>query len=453
MFVPLVLAAAAGLVPVCLTQLADTSLFPVGPLASSDIKWNTKVCDVTNYGNATADLGPPLLAAFNACSTGGVVHIPSGTYSMSTFVTLSGGSAWAINLEGTIERAGNVTGGNMIAVTSSTDFELYSGNGEGAIQGYGYKFLSQGSYGPRLLRLTNVTSFAVHDIALVDSPAFHFVMDTCSQGEVFNIIIRGANKGGLDGIDVWGQQIWIHDVEVSNKDECVTVKSPAHNILIEDIYCNWSGGCAMGSLNAGTNISHIQYSNVYSSNANQMYMFKSNGGDGTVTDVLLENFIGHNNAYSLYINGYWSSETVQPGDGVLYDSITFSNWIGDCANGSQRPPIYINCPASMPCTNITIEDVAIWTDAGNEEYYKCANDIDSHGYCLNSDIDFTPNATVTSTVTATPSGWAAPYMPSDLSTGFATDSSIPVPTVPATFFPGATPVTPRAYQESSTYEA
>jgi len=38
------------------------------------------------------------------------------------------------------------------------------------------------------------------------------------------MIIRGGNEGGLDGIDVWGTNIWIHDVEVTNKDECVTIK-------------------------------------------------------------------------------------------------------------------------------------------------------------------------------------------------------------------------------------
>lgn len=268
------LAAAATLLPVSFAQLADTSTYPIGPLTSSDTKWATKVCDVTDYGDATTDLGGPLLLAFDACSSGGVVSIPSGSYDMSTFVTLSGGSAWAINLEGTIYRTGSTDSGNMIAIESTTDFEFYSSNGKGAIQGYGYQFLEDGGYGPRLLRLTDVTSFSVHDIALVDSPAFHLVLDTANQGEVYNMIIRGANLGGLDGIDVWGFQVWIHDVEVTNKDECVTVKSPANHILIEDIYCNWSGGCAMGSLNDGTDISKIQYSNVYTVNSNQMYMVR-----------------------------------------------------------------------------------------------------------------------------------------------------------------------------------
>ena len=50
------------------------------------------------------------------------------------------------------------------------------------------------------------------------------MLDKCSNGELYNMIIRGGNEGGLDGIDIWGSNIHAHDIEVSNKDECVTVK-------------------------------------------------------------------------------------------------------------------------------------------------------------------------------------------------------------------------------------
>jgi len=50
----------------------------------------------------------------------------------------------------------------------------------------------------------------------------------------------------------------------------VTVKSPSHNILVENIYCNWSGGCAMGSLGEDTDISDITYKNVYTWTSNQV---------------------------------------------------------------------------------------------------------------------------------------------------------------------------------------
>ena len=138
-------------------QLADTSVYPIGPLTSSSTKWAKKVCDITKYGavaDGETDSGQAILDAFNACSSGGVVNIPSGTFALATWVTLNGGSAWAINLEGTIVRTGTA-GGNMIVIEHTTDFEIYSSNGQGAMQGYGYEFHQQGEYGPRLLRLTD----------------------------------------------------------------------------------------------------------------------------------------------------------------------------------------------------------------------------------------------------------------------------------------------------------
>ena len=190
---------------------------------------------------------------------------------MATWQTLNGGTGWALQLDGIIQRTGTA-GGHMIIVENANDFEFFSQTSKGAIQGFGYEFTSKGTYGPRIFRLVTSTNFAIHDLALVDSPAFHLILDNSSDGEVYNLIIRGGNEGGLDGIDVSGSNIYIHDVEVTNKDECVTIKNPASNMLVEDIYCNWSGGCAMGSLGAATNIENIQYNRIYTWQSNQMYM-------------------------------------------------------------------------------------------------------------------------------------------------------------------------------------
>lgn len=43
----------------------------------------------------------------------------------------------------------------------------------------------------------------------------------------------------------------------------------------------------------------MEYTNVYTQRSNQMYMFKSHGGSGTVSNVDLNNFVGHSNAYTL----------------------------------------------------------------------------------------------------------------------------------------------------------
>ncbi len=75
----------------------------------------------------------------------------------------------------------------MIFIEKTKDFEFYSSTSKGAMQGYGYEFhrgkqllisvsvcvvlltpAVDGKYGCRLLRLSKVEDFSIHDIALVD---------------------------------------------------------------------------------------------------------------------------------------------------------------------------------------------------------------------------------------------------------------------------------------------
>lgn len=248
--------------------------------------------------------------------------------------------------------------------------------------------------------------------------------------------IRGGDWGGLDGIDVWSNNIWIHDVMVTNKDECVTVKSPSKNILIENIYCNWSDGCALGSLGADTAISQVHYKNVYTWSSNQMMMIKSNGGSGYVEDVIFENFIGHGNAYSLNIDQYWSSMSAVDGDGVQLSNLTFNNWKGTEANGAQRGPVRVRCADEIPCTDINIADLAMWTETGSKQIFSCQSGYGS-GFCLKSG---TGGAyTTTSTQTVAPTGYSAASMVDDLKTAFGTTVSIPIPTLPSSYYPGVSP--------------
>ncbi len=81
----------------------------VGPTTTRAAKRAVKVCNVLNYGGVasqTSDIGPPLASAFVACKSGGTVYVPPGNYGMSTWVTLSGGNAWALQLDGIIYRTG-----------------------------------------------------------------------------------------------------------------------------------------------------------------------------------------------------------------------------------------------------------------------------------------------------------------------------------------------------------
>jgi rhamnogalacturonan hydrolase len=111
-------------------------------------------------------------------------------------------------------------------------------------------------------------------------------------------------------------------VEVTNGDECVTVKNTASNFLVENVHCNQSGGCSIGSLALDTSITLIHYNHIYENNAGGHYI-KSYGGSGTVSDSLFENFIVHNSGYTLTNNEYWDSANNAGGPGVFVTGLTY----------------------------------------------------------------------------------------------------------------------------------
>ncbi|EFX03047.1 rhamnogalacturonase a precursor [Grosmannia clavigera kw1407] len=415
----------------------------VGPLTTSAQKAAVKVCNILDYGGVASvdtDNGAAITAAWSACASGGQVYIPAGDYGLATWVSLKHGTGVSINIEGTIHRTGT-GGGNMIFIQLSTDLEIYSATSTGAIQALGYEFHKNGEYGARILRLYKTSNFSIHDIALVDSPQFHLTLDTCTSGEVYNTVIHGGYEGGLDGIDVSGSNIWIHDVEVSNKDECVTVKNPSSNLLIESVHCNWSGGCGMGSLPTGTNIHDIEYRNIYTHHSNNMYMIKSNGGDGTVYNLALNNFIGHTNAYMLLMDTAWSKQAVGSGNGVVYHDISVNEWHGTAQNGVQRAPVRLLCPALAPCYDVNITNFSVSSEAASKELYICQNAY-GEGACLKELEAGATSATASYAATTHPRTVASPAfatMANELASGFDISSPIPIPTIPASFFPGIAP--------------
>ena len=88
--------------------------------------------------------------------------------------------------------------------------------------------------------------------------------------ETYHITVRGPDVGGTDGIDLeCTDDCYIHDFEVTNRDECVSVKTPSKNVLIKNGYCNHSGGMSIGSLTAdggsseAAEVSNITMSDIY----------------------------------------------------------------------------------------------------------------------------------------------------------------------------------------------
>jgi rhamnogalacturonan hydrolase len=105
---------------------------------------------------------------------------------------LSGASGWAFQIDGliTLTSDGDFDGNGFI-IEHGSDFELFSSNNLGAINGQGY-IARRDSTGQnaRLVRLIDIDSVSIHNIILIDSPTFHFVLDSVSNLELYYITIR-----------------------------------------------------------------------------------------------------------------------------------------------------------------------------------------------------------------------------------------------------------------------
>ncbi|KAN0092144.1 carbohydrate-binding module family 1 protein [Hyaloscypha variabilis] len=434
-----------------LTSATQVDLSTVGPLTPLSSK--TKICNILDYGGIadnSTDIGPAIELAFSSCAITGAatIYIPPGSYSLQTGVVLNKGSAYAIQIDGLITLTSDGSyAGNAFILENGSDIEVFSSNGLGAISGQGYiTRLTSSGQNARLFRFISCTSISIHDIIFVDSPTFHLVFNDVSNLEAYHITIRGPDLGGTDGVDlICTDNCYLHDIEVTNRDECISVKSPSQNVLIEDIYCNQSGGMSIGSLTADdvtadteAAVSNITMRNIYVYQCTQMLMIKTfpggTGATGYVKDSVFENFWAYDTTYGLDIDQYWESTTTPDTGAVALSALTFNNWTGTVDNGISRAPIVIRGSDIVPLTDITLSNFDMWTVNENEILNQCKN-VYGTGYCAATSTAGQSLTTFTTTVTTTspPAGFTSPTSPAWGVSGYGVTIPIPVYT-PAVFW-------------------
>ncbi|RKO93340.1 pectin lyase fold/virulence factor [Blyttiomyces helicus] len=221
---------------------------------------------------------------------------------------------------------------------------------------------------------------------------------------IFNVSVEGAQVGATDGVDLSGTDLHAHDIRVTNRDEpsfhialsdrllarvqCVTVKTPAKNILVEDCHCYLSGATAqLGSFPGETALENIVYRRMTGVNTTNGIRFKGSvQAFGFVRNVTFEDITFASTLYPLGIDGHWLAGR-RPGapsaTPLVYSDIKFIN-----VRGSQlveplfRPAIQFDCDAPGTCIDITIDpSVDIWSDDGSKMTASCTF-AEGSGACL-----------------------------------------------------------------------
>jgi polygalacturonase len=191
---------------------------------------------------------------------------------------------------------------------------LIDGSGEkwwGAV-----KYLEIGENRPRLIHIEDAADLKVENLFFKNSPYWTFYANDVANVEIHHCRVDARRDNSdhhdlydltafnTDGFDVAGKDIWIHDCEIWNDDDCIAVKEMngggkraqcSENMLFERI--NASGvGLTIGSIGPSslhTCVRNITFRDCVMPNSYKGIYMKSRPGSpgetGEITRVLYEN--------------------------------------------------------------------------------------------------------------------------------------------------------------------
>ncbi|KAJ3162251.1 hypothetical protein HDU88_006734 [Geranomyces variabilis] len=317
-----------------------------------------KICQLPAHAPNT-DIGPIIIALYTSCvqlNPGSTLLIPAGQHSLQTNVQFSKPVPFTLRIDGDIEVPFNPKlGGTMLQFTRCNRITV---TGRGSLNGNGDLWregrdLTLYPGRPRLLRLQQCDNCLISDLRFINAAKFHITV-VGDNNEIRNVDIKADHIGETDGIDISGNNNYVHDVSVENGDECVTVKSPTTNFKAENIICKATAGCNIGSFGpvAGTAaIDGVHYRNVTMTSSSAGVMLKSYPStSGYVKNIVYEDFTLTDVAYPINIDMEWCHGPCPPKTGGLtVQGATFKNFVVNGAGGdSRRPIVKLNCPLGAP---------------------------------------------------------------------------------------------------------
>lgn len=209
------------------------------------------VCD--GGGDDTA----ALQAALASCARDGqALVLRAGAVCISQPLTLPSDATLFIEANSTL-RAGAkwpAAGGSITPFILARDVRNVSIAGGGTIDGSGAQWWSRPQQPrPRLVVFANASGVRVEGVTLLNA-AFWTLLLGGRDVRVAGVRVRAPNfqlAPNTDGIDVAAQNVHISDVDVSNGDDSICIKSPSRDVLVERSIVSAGNGLVVGTAGDG----------------------------------------------------------------------------------------------------------------------------------------------------------------------------------------------------------
>lgn len=163
------------------------------------------------------------------------------------------------------------------------------------------------------------------------------------DNKVVAISSTSSSPSNTDGFAASGTNLLFENNVVYNGDDCLTVNSPASNVVFRNSYCNGGHGLSIGSLGedgAVADVKNILIQNVVMENSVYGARFKSwTGGKGTATNITWSDITLKKVRLPIYVTQtYWDQNDGPEPDSsssqtsTNIDTFTFKNFRGTIDN-------------------------------------------------------------------------------------------------------------------------
>eukprot|EP00727_Mastigamoeba_balamuthi_P006681 m51a1_g2633 hypothetical protein (457) ;mRNA; r:572937-574369 len=337
------------------------------------------VFDVTKFGargdGRTDDSAAIQKALDAAAPRGGTVVIPAGKTFLFKAISVNGDHT-ELKIDGTL-RISNDYGHWPAAAKAAITIPAKSNvaiTGSGTIDGQGAVWWAnlRNKARPRTIYPRNTNTMIVTGITVKDCPD-HCLQMYASNTEIFGITLRAPPSTGIanpshntDGIDIHGDNFWVHNCDISVGDDNVAIHSS--KVVVEDCQFGNGHGASIGSL-CTEKISDITVKNVHFTGTTAGARIKTVPGcAGSLSNVWFQDLVLTNVKKTIELGMFYKlSEAKKPANPGVF-KISNINYVNIKSNNPGAAGEFL-CDPKSPC-GVNMRDVV---NNGKNLAYKCSH--------------------------------------------------------------------------------
>ncbi|XP_022851448.1 probable polygalacturonase At3g15720, partial [Olea europaea var. sylvestris] len=234
---------------------------------------------------------------------------------------------------------------------------------------------------PTAMRFFNCNNLYVSGLKHINSQKNHVSINGCNGVTIEKLhIIAPERSPNTDGIDIsFSTSIQIHNCTIKTGDDCIAINGGTSNVNITQVACGPGHGISVGSL--GHNGAHDEVQGIlvnkccFNGTRNGARIKTWQGGSGFARNISFSDItlIAADNPIIIdqfYCNGRVCKPTNE--SAVQVSDVTYTGIQGTTV--CKKATINFSCSDTVPCTNITLNNINITSAAPNSPLHsRCIN--------------------------------------------------------------------------------